>query len=296
VNHDDIHVVLDRLIEIPDNEVGDWNDVLARAPVPTRRRRPRRTAIVLLAAGIVAAVLALTVASPWRGGPTILSRAAAAIPAPTSSQILYENIVIHTSAISRRGASAIHMQVWLTGTTPHRFRVLLDGHAQPGRVDVGSTIGSTVGLSYDDVYRVLDPVPFRLPIAEASLNPAAFIRAAINSGRARPDGTSTLAGRKVIRIVVTSRLSGRAVGSTLYFVDAHTYEPVRVIVSAAVPNGSPIGFPMASLVALPYGQFPEPKRPYVLVFDFAQFHYLAPTAKNRGLANIRTQHPGVKIA
>ncbi len=190
----------------------------------------------------------------------------------------------------------MHMQVWLAGTPPHRFRVLLDAHALPSHVEVGSTIGSTVGLSYDDGYRALDPVPFQQPIAEASLNPAAFIRAAVNSGRARTDGTSTLAGRKVIRIVVTSRLSGRTVGSTLYFVDAHTYEPVRVIARAAVPNGSPLGFPMALLVALPYGQFPEPKRPYVLVFDFAKFHYLAPTAKNRGLADIRTQHPGVKIA
>ena len=304
--------LLDRL-EPRRVESDEWDDVLERLGDPALRvtskptphlratanrgwRRHERWRLITLVALIgLAAAVTLTVTMPWRGGPTILERAAAAIPTPTSSQVLYENIVIHPGTSSGSTRSTMHLQVWLAGTAPHPFRVVLDGPSLPNPVEVGGTIGSAEGLSYNNVYRVLDPVPFQSPIIEADLNPAAFIRAAVNSGHARPGGTSTIAGRQVIRIIVTSRLSGHSVGTTLYFVDAHTYQPVRVIVNAAVPNGSPLWFPMASLTALPYGQFPEPKKPYVLVFDFEKFQYLTPTTKNLGVTNIQAQHPTATI-
>ena len=298
----DIEAVLDRLVRVPDDEIGDWNDVLTRSGVPAgsserqhRRRPSTRRALVLLAPVAVVALIALTVTSPWKGGPTILERAAAAVPTPTASQILYESIAVHFGTSPTSSHSA-RLQIWLAGSAPRSFRVVLDGPALATPVDTGARIGSTEGLNYSKTFGVLDPVPFQAPVAEAELNPAAFIRAAVAAGRARIDGRSTIAGRQVIRIVVPSRLSGDTVGSTRYFVDAHTYEPGRVVVTADVPNGAALGFPMASLVSLPFGEFPSPSRPYVLVFDFTRFRYLAPTAANRGLTDIRAQHPGAEVA
>jgi hypothetical protein len=271
---------------------------LRREPAPRVRLGPRRSSRSVLLSGAAvaaAAVVALTVAAPWRGGPTILERAAAAILAPTSGQILYESIAIHPSISGARGG-VTHVRVWLDGASPHRFRVTFDG-PQPG--DIGGTLGGVTGLSYAFSDDVLDPVSFSGPVSQASLDPAAFIKKALTSGRAQLDGTTTLRGHEVLRIRVSSNPFGHPQPIALYFVDAHTYRPIRVaLIATTRPDPYRVGFPLAALSFLPsavsFG-FSHARGQYPFVCDFAQYRYLAPTAANRKLTNIRAAHPHAKI-
>ena len=303
MNDGDITALFDRLVGRLDGEVGDWDDVLERSARPARaveqspRRRSRgpwrsRQGVLLVGAAVVVTTLVvLTVASPWRGGPTILDRAAAAIPAPTSGQILYESIAIRPSISGARGG-VTHVHVWLDGASPHRFRVTFDG-PQPG--DIAGTLGGVTGLSYAFSDDVLDPVAFYHPVSQSNLDPAAFVKKAIRSGRAQLDGGTTLRGHEVLRIRVSSTpLFGRPQTIALYFVDAHTYRPVRVaLIATARPDPYRVGFPLASLSFLPsavsFGFS------HAFVCDFAQYRYLAPTAANRNLTNIRAAHPHAKV-
>ena len=300
MNDRDIRSVLDRLVDTLDDEVGDWRDVLERsdkrdhAPEPSRPRRWRpmrpRWAFVLVGTTVVVAALALTVAAPWRGGPTILERAAAAILAPTSGQVLYEGIVMHPSTSSARG-DVVHVHVWLDGAPSHRFRVTFDGFE---RGEIGGRLGSVTGLSYALSDDVLDPVTFYRPISQAALDPAAFIKKALTSGHAQLDGRTTLRGHEVIRIRLSSDYFGRPQPIAVYFVDAHTYRPVRVTLLAATRlDPSRIGFPLFSLSFQPGQIGIGLSRAFVC--DFAQYGYLAPTAANRRLTNIRAMHPRVPI-
>ena len=262
-------------------------------PPLARRRVPWRSGrgVPLLGATVAAgAVVTLTFAPPWRGGPTILERAAAAIAAPTSGQILYESIAVHPSISGARGG-VTHVRVWLDGASPHRFRVTFDG---PQRGDIGGTLGGVTGLSYAFSDHVLDPVSFYGPVSQSNLDPAAFIKKALTSGRAQLDGTTTLRGQEVLRIRVTSNPFGHTQTIALYFVDAHTYRPVRVaLMPTARPDPYLVGFPLASLSFLPsavsFGLS------HTFVCDFAQYRYLAPTAANRKPTDIQAAHPHAKI-
>ena len=96
----DVTDVLDRLVGNVDDEVADWEDVLERAAEPVRKRwswRPRPRYLLAGAGVVVAAVVALTIAEPWHGGPSIVDRAAAAILTPNSRQILYERVIFRPS-------------------------------------------------------------------------------------------------------------------------------------------------------------------------------------------------------
>jgi hypothetical protein len=242
VTDDDITAVLDRLVGGLDDEVGDWHDILERSarPVHTvegsllrRRRRPWRSgggALLLGATVIVTALVVLIVASSWRGGPTILERAAAALPAPTSGQILYESI-----ALRFKGHPVTHIHLGLAGAPPHRFRVTSDGIPT---ADVGGTLRGVTGLSYDSSSGDLIPVAFGFRVSQSDLDPAAFIRAALASGRAQLDGKTTIRGHDVLRIRVNSNLYGRSVLIALYFVDAHTYRPLRVVFTPGSRTGA----------------------------------------------------------
>jgi len=238
------------------------------------------------------AITALVVSTPWRGGPTVLERAAAAISAPAGDQVLYEDIDIKWVG-PHKTKGQTKLELWLG---PSRFRVL---NLHDGRtIDVGGTIGGTAGLSYDRAYNVFAPVSFPFAVARTSLNPASFVRSALASGRARDAGKTTIAGRQVIRIALGK--VGLA-PSANYFVDARTYEPVRITVRAVAPNASPLSVPLADALELPYGYFPrmakpEPHAGYLFVYDFKAFRYLPSTPANQKLADIHSAHPGAKVA
>jgi hypothetical protein len=201
---------------------------------PARLRRERRRPWharrdVLLAGGgaavVVVALLVLTIVAPWQGSPTILDRAEAALLAPASGQILYERVTIHPIASSSPG-TATRVHLWLDSAPPHRFRMTFSG-SRPA--EVGGTLGSSTGLNYvasdDALYRAA----FQFRVGELDLDPAAFIRTALSSGRAKLDGRTTIRGRNVIRIQLSTRFDGRLVSIALYYVDPKTYRPVRLV-------------------------------------------------------------------
>jgi hypothetical protein len=204
--------------------------------VPTRWRVEARSGawrswrgVLLLGAAVAgAAIAALAFAAPWRGGPTILDRAAAAVLTPADGQILYESITI--GRISGVRGGVIHIHAWIDGASPGRFRVTYDGPGLPG--DVGGTLGGVTGLSYFPADGVLDPVAFDHPISQSDLDPAALIKKALTSGRAQLAGTTTLRGREVVRIRLSSPYSGQLIPIAVYLVDARTYRPVRMCACA----------------------------------------------------------------
>jgi len=292
VSDGDITALLDRLVGDLGDEIGNWDDVLERSNRSIRTAEPRRIQrrgpLLFGIAVVVTALVLLTVASPWRGGPSILERAAAAITSPTSGQILYESIVIHPSS-PRAGAPVVHVRVWLSGASHGRFRMTMDG-SQP--VDLGGTVGSAEGLSYAFSDHVLDPVAFQFPVSQAVLDPAAWIKKALTSGRAQVDGKTTVRGHDVVRIRVSARLYDRLEPIALDFVDAHTYRPVRIAITSNVGRAR-LAFPLTSITFLPYGRYgpgrAEPR------YDFEAYRHLPATAGNRKLTNVRAQHPHARI-
>jgi RNA polymerase sigma factor (sigma-70 family) len=133
VRDDDVQDILDRLVDKFDGEIGDWNDVLERAGLASRgeirvRGRRRRGGLLLLAAAAVVAAVALAVVSPWHGGASVVDRAAAAILAPGSGQVLYERItLVRWGTGFGRGHRlpgpqfSVPVEVWVDGRA-HRFR------------------------------------------------------------------------------------------------------------------------------------------------------------------------------
>jgi len=307
VSDRDVTDVLDRLVGNVDDEVADWEDVLERAAEPVRRRwswRPRPRYLLAGAGVVVAAVVALTIAEPWQGGPSIVDRAAAAILTPNSRQILYERVIFRPSGfVNVPQGPTVHIRAWVDGARPRNFRIRANGPSgKPfplkGVVpsEFGGKVGSGNGLSYSFADRVLDPVPFWTPITKAVLDPADYVKASLTAGQAKVDGNATIRGRRVVRIRIASRPYLRVVTSALFFVDARTYRPVRIELSAALPFRSRVGYPLTCLTfAMIYGCTSNPGPHAVWVYDFAEYRYLPRTAANRKLANIRAMHPNAEI-
>src|SRR5262249_34130583 len=175
---------------------------------------PRAPAL-LLATVVAGALVALTLASPWQVRASALDRAAAAIAAPASDHILQQGIAVHAGPFNRRGAVNVHIS--LSSPPPRRFRVTFAG--PDGPLEYGGTLGGRRGLSYDAAGGVLDPLVFDAPLSESDLDPVAFVRTGLASGRARTDGTTTIRGRRVLRIRIPSSFSRTGAPVALYFVD-----------------------------------------------------------------------------
>jgi hypothetical protein len=329
----EITALLDPLVERFEDEIGDWDAVLeeAAAPVrvaPTRRRRSHglfpsrgRGLLLFAATAAVTALVLLAATVPWRGGPSVLERAAAAIALPRSGEILYESITIHSIPTLPHGPLPpprfryfldppytldAHINVWMAGTPPHRVR-LTEGASLSGlrrgnpkavplrSTEFGSTVGAVQGLSYDTATRTLDPVAFPSRLKRSQLDVTEFIWQAITSGRAKVDGTTVLNGRPVVRIRILVHGYGRIVSHVLYFVDATTYRPVRVEMTNNAPllyQTSP-GVPLLTLTPLQTSSLPDFPGRYVL--DFETYRYLTPTAANERLTNIQAAHPRAKV-
>jgi hypothetical protein len=321
---------LDSLVPLSD-EVAEWDDVLARAArmvgevdrgrVQTPSRRDRRLPLrpMLVAAGAISvtiAAAALAVSAPWRGGPDIVGRAAAAIENPTPGQILYERIRIRASippGVARRLPRRLRTRVpqgwvgqarmWIDGAPPRRFRFTITGRwtyangavmaAPPA--EIGGRLSSFDGLAYNSRFRVLLPVAFDYPTTQSVLDPAAFVKAALTSRRAKVEGTTVIHGRKAIRIRVRARIYGQLEPVADYFVDAQTYRPIRVVITEGIaPGDGPTlpGMPLTSLTGIEQATVPSFGGNYV--FDFIDYTHLASTAANQELTDIKAMHPHAK--
>jgi len=300
VNDRDVTDVLELLVGNVEDEIDDWDDVVERAAAPVRTRpssRPRRQYLLGGAAVAVAVVVALVVAEPWRGGPSILDRAAAAILTPNAQQILYERIAVYPSGfvhVPRPPAVRIEVEAWVDGARPGTFRIR--GESSPPS-EFGGRIGSIDALAYSFANGTLYPSPFSAPITRAILDPAQYIKASLTSGKAKADGTTTIRGRPVVRIRILSHPYSRTVIGALFFVDAHTYRPVRIELNASLPFSSKLGYPLTCLTygfqsgCATYGTEPDAK----WVYDFTDYRFLPRTAANRRLTNIRAMHPKAEI-
>lgn len=85
-DHDAIRGALALLVP-PSADDAEWQDVLARADRHVETRRRRLYALVATGGLAIAVALALAVAPPWHGGPSLLDRAAA-ILSPTGASPL----------------------------------------------------------------------------------------------------------------------------------------------------------------------------------------------------------------
>jgi hypothetical protein len=307
VNEETIIRALNELVERFDGEAGDWNDVLERAGLASRREirvrgRRRRAGLLLLAATAVAAV-ALAVVSPWQGGASVVDRAAAAIlAAPSSGQVLYERITLrHVWGSPPPGRRlkvpvfSVPVDVWMDGRA-HVFRATF-GASPPltSAVEVGGRIGSSNGLTHTGSANELSAAAFPAPVTQAVLDPAAFVKAALTSGRAEADGKATIGGREVLRIRIASPDAGTSKPLALLFVDEHTYRPVRVEIDAGAPVPEHAGLPLTCITQLfPFAcEVAQPGDTWV--YDFREYRYLPATAASRRLADIRAMHPGAPI-
>jgi hypothetical protein len=303
---------------------------LGRAHAARLQRTAPSWGTLLLATAIVAAAfLVLTIATPWQATPTILDRAEAALLSPAPGQVLYERITVHPIVFSRRGTAA-RVQLWLDGAQPRRFRLTFGG---AWRVELGGALGKSTGLRYVPSDRALRRTAFPFRPTQSDLDPVAFIRTALGLGHAKADGSSTIRGHDVIRIRLSTWFTaptGRRLEPTaLYYVDARTYRPVRVVIPPPHgrvvlfdPPGSAdpvdlswlvvypektssfsVGLPMdpsVFLLGLPGYSFPtvpvipgnttvSRPRPH-RIYDFEDYRLLPPSAANRRLADVRAIH------
>jgi len=213
----------------------------ARQPRTHPRSRRSRWGALLAATAIVAvALLVLPIVSPWQSSTTILDRAEAALLAPSAGQVLYERVTVHPILFSSRGTVA-RVQLWLDSARPHRFRMTFGGAWQ---AEIGGTLGTSTGLSYVAADQAVQRTTFQFRVSQSDLDPAAFIRTALRSGRAKLDGRATIRGRDVIRIQLSAWFyarTGRVLRPiALYYVNADTYRPVRVVIPP--PNGPVVLF------------------------------------------------------
>jgi hypothetical protein len=318
---------LDALVPTTD-EIAEWDDVLVRAAESLRRaprpvrpsRRSGRGWLLFAATAALTALVLLVATAPWRGGPSVLARAAAAIAVPESGKVLFESITIQVSPelprrlppprlvynLSPPYTLLAHVNVWIADAPPHRFRLREDAwlsgrfHGNPKShpfrpTEIGSTLGGVQGLAYDAPTGALDPVSFASRPKRSQLDVTEFIWKALTSGRAKVDGNTVLDGRSVVRIRIHVHGYGRVVSNVVYFVDATSYRPVRVEMDNNAPllNQSSPGFPLLTLTPLQTSSLPDVPGHYVL--DFDTYRYLAPTPANERLTSIKAAHPGAKV-
>jgi len=338
--NDDVIVrdALDALVP-PVEEDEEWDDVLARAarltsdidrgrPPRSSERRPpspfRRLLLVGTATSVFIALVALAITAPWKGGPTIIDRAAAAIAIPTSGQILYESISIHVAPPLRRNGVPLanlppaavarikrllrygprswtgHARLWIEGGPPHRFRFTITGRwghssiAMPPTepTELGGTISGFDGLAYDPHSRSLYAVAFDVRPTQSALDPAAFVKAALTAGHARVEATTTIRGRKAVHILVRAEVLGHLEPVGDYYVDARTYQPIRVVISHGEYRGQGAnlpGMPLTSLTLTEQATLPPIDGRYA--FDFNHYQQITPTAANEKLTDINAMHP-----
>jgi hypothetical protein len=178
---------------------------------------------------------------------------------------------------------------------------------------------------------------FQFRVSQSDLDPAAFVRTALRLGRAKIFGRTTVRGTEVIRIQFSAwyrtPAARRLEPIAIYYVDANTYRPVRVVspppygriamspdgqavrsaawpsflkTGVTYPEHAGLGFPMdpsAFLAGFPgtstrsfpvIPQYTTVSAPRAhLVYDFDNYELLAPTAANRRLTSVRAVRDGI---
>lgn len=268
--------VLDRLAPPLAAYELDWQDVLERADTRRSRRvwrRPRPLSIMLAAVVSGAVVLALTVTTPWSGGPSVVDRARAALtPEPGA--------VLHVRWTDRWADNADITEAWLN--SQGRFHGFVTDASTKKRVEIGGTHDLRQSVTYDPATNSIGI--FLAGPAYVLGDPVAELRKQLAEGSATADGEATIGVRKVKRIrLELVGVDCKPVVDYL-FVDPETYQPVeyRVIVFNSKPNGPA---PNATVSYTRLG----------LVRRFLTYERLPATPANLRLTDIRAAHPTAKV-
>jgi hypothetical protein len=282
-------------------EPPEWEDVIARlersdalegpqpvevghtAPRRFRRARIRRSALVAALVTVAVAVV-LTVTAPWRGGPTILERARAAIRSPSATEVLYMAYRDRTESCCRF-LGQLDVRVWVYGSAPRHFRGVLPG-VEPPFNEFGGTLGSRSVLTlfrYDSRTNTLDRLNLASHYSTGDFDPVAIVREAMAAGRAQVAGTALIGEKRVLRINLTARDRKGVLGRVVYYVDPKTYRPIQI----EYPHVLELRFPFEPVFG--NGIYKERIR-------FSAFKYLPATRTNIELADIRATHPDAKVS
>lgn len=272
-----------------------WVDVLHRSeqtmPRPARGwPRPRRftlrsPATVTAGVAVVAAVVALTVVGPWRSGPSLVERAAAAI-SPTNNSIL------HIRQTANDHGTVSQTESWLLGdpikalritrhnnggTTDWSIKPTSSGYGGPNASD-GSSWVRGAPVAYCQADHTLRTTPdgvsiFGGPIGAipGSGDPTFRLQAALVSGALRDDGTTQLHGQTVLKF--TGALSGLSSSTVTYYAQPTSLLPIRVEWTT--------------------GQ--DPADNTLNSVDFSVAERLPTTPENLALLDVATQHPDAHV-
>jgi hypothetical protein len=254
-----------------------------------RRRRTRNYAI----AGVTATALAasgVTIVAPWKGGPTLVERAEAALTPPP-------NVVVHLKIrYTVRGldtpAPNLEDAVGESWTLSNGRQIRGLQTFQPGRITAQCVFEPRGRPSLlEGGYRIDEKTPAgteylfdqkvgilkqssRLTsrvIAPYLENRPETLRARLAQGVFGPTGPTRVRGRAVQRLSGQYDLRGQAVSET-FFVDADTFEPVR--------RETTVDFEGMHLVS---------------TMDFLLYEQLSATPENVALTSVTASHPTARI-
>jgi hypothetical protein len=320
---------LDRLVPAR-HEQPDWDDVLARlqpspTPVTTRPRpRARRLRWLLpITATLAAGAAALVVTAPWKGGPSVIAKANAAISAGSTADVLHERATIAPlitkcmvdGKVEQVGKPhcpkplSSSIEVWVEGGIgPRDFRVITRrvvmpvtvlrwipagpfGNALTRNRDAFQEIGGTLGPAHVTdalVYQRYSNTLIRFTQAPTAIpsdafDPVSLVRHALAAGEARVAGDSVVGGRRVRVIDVRLRDLGNHPGTATYYVDRSSYAPVEIV------------YHHVDFLQFPYVPVFDPTAPFGAIVRFSTFERLPATKANRSLTSIRSQHKTAKV-
>jgi len=289
---------LDRLFPAPVAQP-DWQAVLrdAREAMidyersaprkPPRRTPPRRSVLALLATTVIAAALVLTLTSPWRGGPTILEQARAAITV-NAGQVLHERIISTFPNLPR--APHYTTEVWLQGAPPLHWRSIVTGLRRVGTLEQAGTVNASRYEQYDSAKNKITLYLNFGPFAITPADPIAALRSALASRTAKVEGTRTVAGKRLTVIKINSIVTNPRGGwdilpgakpTVTYYVTPASYQPVKIVFTH-VGGGA-----IASL-GIPYL---SNDGTYTVIDTFKLFQLVPATPANLRLTTLKGAHP-----
>jgi len=259
--------------------------------------RPAYVGLAFLALASAAAA-ALFLNTPWKASPGFLERAEAALPTPNGRILHMKTELTTTSTDPPCTVTFRPDESWADQTPPYRFRsIYTTPDVPPSEIDTRVIVcasGKQEEIGGPVNARLVEFVPPNTLVNVAPFSPNRFsplqptqtpnhapdpvttLRAAIRTGRAHDEGSTTLHGSKVERIRIDPPPTGciPCPPQPLYvYVDPDTFYPVEV---RAVPDVNLDGVHVVRVT---------------LDIRYLTYEYLPRTAANLALTNIRTQHP-----
>jgi len=256
----------------------------------------KRPAYVGLAsvALIGAAAAALFLNTPWKASPGFLERAAAALPTPKGRILHMKTELTTTSTDPPCTVTFRPDESWADQTPPYRFRsIYTTPDVPPSELDTLAVVcasGKQEEIGGPVNARLVEFVPPSTLVNVAPFSPnqpsplpltpnhapdtVTTLRAAIRTGRAHDEGSTTLNGRKVERVRIDPALTHYGPQPLYVYVDPDTFYPVEVRAVAGISFDGGVHVVRVELN-----------------IRYLTYEYLPRTAANLALTNIRAQHP-----